>query len=229
MVGGQQHAGRVAECERAETVMSLLGDSLLPPEQQSFDNMADAAEAAGVERWRHRNVVYVKRGAGHGPRTVKSGRYYRCCVPCGAPKSERVHRDIQVCGARTQCLLCFPLQRTPTANHATHSLTRTHTHTHTHSPLPRARTGCQKSQDTHALLRGGPSSAGALQAGEWWMIWWRVWSLTFIITCLTMIWWRVSSSHPPSLTMTCLTTAPRRGTAARSRRRWWWRARDVVE
>jgi hypothetical protein len=66
MVRGQQHAGRVAECERAERVMSLLGDSLLPPEQQSFDNMAGAADAAGVERWRHRNVVYVKRGA-RGP------------------------------------------------------------------------------------------------------------------------------------------------------------------
>jgi hypothetical protein len=82
-------------------VRNLLRDSLLPPEQQLFDNMAEAADAAGVERWRHRNAVREERES-HGPKTVNSGRYYRCCVQCGASKSERVHRDILMCGARTQ-------------------------------------------------------------------------------------------------------------------------------
>jgi hypothetical protein len=67
MVGVQQQAVRVAECARAEHVRSLLRASLLPPEEQSFESMCDDADAAGVERWRHRNAVYVKKGGATGP------------------------------------------------------------------------------------------------------------------------------------------------------------------
>jgi hypothetical protein len=65
-------------------------------------------------------------GGGHGPKLVNSGRYYRCCVPCGASKSERVHRDIQVCGARRSA--CWTsLLHAPRSCPTNFTLTRTHT------------------------------------------------------------------------------------------------------
>jgi hypothetical protein len=83
----------------------------------------------------------------------------------------------------------FNAPRQPTTQR-THSLTHTHTHAHTHT-LTRTQAAKNLKTLTRFCVAGHPRPEHFKP-----VIWWRVWS-----------------SHP-SLIITCLTTAPRRGTAA---------------